>query len=335
MSASKKPESFVQRIMLSIDTHTSVKLLIGMWGPRLEFVVRLMLVATFFDDSFRVATHFPAHVKAISEEGYLNWLAETSPGLVSFIVTILLGMGILAQCLSSMCLLALPTPVVSTTVLIGWAILQPVLYAQLSNMEMVANSLSLIGGLIMLRAHFISKQGEDAARMSLVGRLLLPVVYLYHAGVFLSSAYAFDETNSIAMYISKFSMFIVNIAVLVGLVIGSMFVAAGLKSRAISLLLALLNLGYISYQHPFFLYSWLEHWEWKYSQNIPLSSVALQPGVNWGDLDPYELYDLHRYYFFLGLSASGALLLLTQFGPGKIAVQENEPLLPVVLKNLD
>ena len=44
-------------------------------------------------------------------------------------------------------------------------------------------------------------------------------------------------------------------------------------------------------------------------------------------LDAWHLVDLHRYYFFQGLSTTGALLLLAQYGPGELAVQEDEVLL--------
>ena len=45
------------------------------------------------------------------------------------------------------------------------------------------------------------------------------------------------------------------------------------------------------------------------------------------DFEPWDIFDLHRYYFFQGLSTSGALLLLAQFGPGELAVEEDEELL--------
>ena len=54
-----------------------------------------------------------------------------------------------------------------------------------------------------------------------------------------------------------------------------------------------------------------------------------------GCMESYHIFDLHRYYFFQGLSTSGALLLLAQFGPGEIAVQEDEVLLGDVQKARD
>jgi len=339
MSSGSKPEGFSQRLMLSIDEHTSVKLLMRLWGPRLEFVVRLMLVATFLDDSFHTAPHFFEHSKKIGEQGCLNWLAMTSPELVSVIATVALGIGLLAQSLGSFCLLALRHPDGATKALIGWTIAQPVLYAQLSNVEFVAESLSLVGGLLMLRAHLVSEQGRHVgARTQLLGRLLLPTVYLYHAGLFLFSTLTYDESSNLAMYFSSLSMFIVNTVMLVGLVIGSMLVGAGLKSRFVAVLLALVNFGFVFYQHSFFRFVWLESGEWKYDEEKlykSMSQVVLPTDISPIDFDPSQIYNLHRYYFFLGLSTSGALLLLAQFGPGEIAFQKNEMLLPIVARAQD
>ena len=90
------------------------------------------------------------------------------------------------------------------------------------------------------------------ARTQLIGRLLLPTVYLYHAMVLLSN-----------LTDDSFSMFLVNAVVLVGLVLGCALVAAGLKSRAVALALAVVNLGFVCYHHPFFRYVWREKGEWR------------------------------------------------------------------------
>jgi len=338
MSGAKKEEGLCQRLMLQLDERSSVKLLMRVWGPRLEFVVRLMLVATFLDDSFHTAMSFSEHTKQVGEQGCLKSFAATSPVLVGVITTVVLGIGLLAQSLGSLFLLVLLQPDAATKALIGWTVAQPVLYAQLSNFEFVAESLSLVGGLLMLRAHLVSEQTRNGAGSGtqLLGRMLLPAVYLYHAGLFLFSALTLDETTSIAMYISSLSIFIVNTAVLVSLVIGSALVAAGLKSRIIALLLAIVNLAFVCHQHPFFRYVWLEGGEWKYDvDNMSIPSVSLPTDVSTGDFDPSQIYDLHRYYFFLGLSTSGALLLLAQSGPGEIALQKDETLLPMVTRAQD
>ena len=154
-------------------------------------------------------------------------------------------------------------------------------------------------------------------------------MYAYYAGQFLYSALVLDETSSRKAYFESLSLFVVNAIVFVALVAGSTLVAFGLKSRVVALLLALANLGFVFYHHPFYKFAWREDGEWKYDEDMPMPNVALQKGVTPMDLDLEQMYDLHRYYFFLGISTSGALLLLAQFGPGDIAVQADERILPM------
>jgi hypothetical protein len=266
-------EGIFLRCLQALDERVSVKLLLRVWGPRFEFIVRLILVATFLDDSFRAASHFSEHIKQVGEQGYLKPLAATSPELVDTIALLALGLGLLAQSFGAICLLLLVQPESAIKALLGWVIAQPVLYAQLANFEFVAESLSLVGGLLILLAHLSEQHrvfgrrvplgggalcAPDAepevaiARTQLIGRLLLPTVYLYHAMVLLSN-----------LTDDSFSMFLVNAVVLVGLVLGCALVAAGLKSRAVALALAVVNLGFVCYHHPFFRYVWREKGEWR------------------------------------------------------------------------
>ena len=62
-NSKKRHLNLLERLMLNVDERVSVKVLMHIWGPRLEFVVRLMLVATFLDDSLRMAMHFSQHVE--------------------------------------------------------------------------------------------------------------------------------------------------------------------------------------------------------------------------------------------------------------------------------
>ena len=332
------------RCLKPLDEIVSVKLLLRVWGPRFEFAVRLIVVATFLDDSFRAATHFSAHTKQIGVQGCLKPLAAISPELVGAIATVVLGIGLLAQLLGSLCLLALLQPDGAAKALIGWALAQPVLYAQLANGEFVAESLSLVGGLLVLRAHLSQQAMRDGrhvplgggmmcaadgaepeaaiARTQLLGRLLLVAVYLYYAAGILRGNLAGEHRS--------LSMFVLESWVLVGLVLGCTLVAAGLRSRTVALSLALLNFGYVCYQYPFFRYVWPEGGEWKYDEfelRKSLPHVALPNDSSPDDFEPWHIVDLHRYYFFQGLSTSGALLLLAQFGPGEIALQEDEVLI--------
>ena len=337
------------RCLKSLDERVSVKLLLRVWGPRFEFVVRLLLVTTFLDDSLRVATDFSDHTKQI-EQGYLASLATASPDVIGVIVTAVLRIGFLIQLLGSMCLLAHIQPHGAINVLIGWGILHPVLYAQLTNVEFLAETLTLIGGLLILRAHLSERARLDGqkvplgggelctlddsreaaiARTQLIGRLMLPAVYMYRAIVIMRDFLTGAVDHSQYTFPMLATEHAVNFVVYIGIVLGCILVAFGLKSRTVALLLAFVNFVFVCYQYPFFCFAWREGGEWKYDelrmrQSMP--NVALRNDASPDELEPWQIYDMHRYYFFLGLSASGSLLLLAQFGPGKISYEADEVL---------
>jgi hypothetical protein len=346
MASVKADDGFVMRLLAPLDEKVyPVKLLVRIWGPRVEFFVRLILVATFFDDTIRTASDFGEHTKQVGEKGVLEGLASASPELAGFIATIALGVGLVCQSVGSLCLLALFQTDAATKVLIAWSVAQPILYAQLSNGFFVSRSVSLVGGLFMLRAHLASEQAKRddlsssglnapggaeraaIARTQLLGRVLLPAVYLHQAGLVL-----------LAMFADSLSMFVLNTSVFGGLVVVCTLVAAGLRSRTVALALALINLGFIFYQYPLHRFVIYDEGEWKYDETEMRKSMppaALAYEVTPADLEPWQIYDLNRYYFFQGLSTSGALLLLAQFGPGEIALQDDEVLLPLTQRAQD
>ena len=329
-SAQKGP---LARLSKSIDERWSVKKLKRTWGPILEVAVRLLIVGTFFDDSLRTVVHFMGHVEQVGQQSFLSLLS--SPLLKSIIAGIFLCIGVLAQLSSSFCLVAGHHPDASTKALIAWTIAQPVLYGQLSNGEVITQSMSLIGGLLMLRAHLVHDRASNAvgARTQLLGRLLLPSMYMYYSWLFLSNDFFSEETNTYAEFFAALSKSTFDVLVILAIAIGSVLVFFGLKSRVVALLLAFVNLAFVTYMHPFFLYISLEGGKWKYDEvNMPSPNAIISEDVKPEDIlyDPAQVYDMHRYYFFLGVATSGALLLLAQFGPGEIAVQKNEVLLPVV-----
>lgn len=340
----------------ALDDRVSVKLLLRVWGPRVEFAVRLILVATFLDDSFRVLTRFNDHTKQIGEQGCMRPLAGDSPELVGLVATVALSIGLLCQLVGSLCLIACRQVDKATKALIGWAIAQPILYAQLANVEFVAESLSIVGGLLILRAALDEgakrdgyrrlamsggelvppddKRDKVIARTQLLGRNLLPAIYLYHALILLGNlGGGADHRAKLSLLVAGLK-FIVDIATLLLLALGCGLVAAGLKSRTAALTLAVLNFVFVVYTYPFWRLVWRENGEWKYDESstgmmAPKSTphIALPADMQPSDFEPWQVVDLHRYYFFQGLSTSGALLLLAQFGPGEIAVEEDEVLL--------
>lgn len=280
----------IEQLMMSLENRYNFKRMLRMWGPYLDFLLRLLLLATFIDDSVHTALNFSQHEKTVN------------PYVLFF--------GICAQILGTAFLLALYYPKWSVRALIVWLVVQPVLYKQLSNFDFLADSITLMGGLLLLESYLL-----HTPMTHLFGRMLLPSMYIYHAGYYLLSLEHFHFNNALK--------FIVLLTVCVLVIIG-------LRSRRLALMLGFANFGFVFYQHAFFRMIYLEGGEWKYDpthMSIP-NNVVLQEGYSTSDFDLEEVYNVHRYYFFLGLSVSGSLFTLASIGPGDIALETNELLLP-------
>ena len=360
-SSSTNEPGLLQRIMLRIDEQVSVKLLLKVWGPRFEFFIRCMLVTIFLEDSVGMAAHFSEQVGQFGNGAF---------GVVA------VTLGLLVQSVASLGLLAKPSlGHVWCPLLIVWEVMQPAIYGQLSNFELVCGSLSIVGGLCLLMAHLQKESDSDEGKSSaqreidtfrvesteLAGRLLLPSTYLYQAWLFLSMAMVSRDTSGVMDYLSKFSGSVVSVALLVTLTIGCLLIAVGLRSRTVALGLAILNIAFVCYEHPVSveqigdesstfqtclsnlncspsqIWSFISYGggEWKVNDaKMWMPNVSLADSADL-QIDPWQVYDIHKYYFFLGLSTSGALLLLTHYGPGKMALQQNELVLPTVSRAQD
>ena len=267
-----------------------------------------MLVTTFLDDSIHTLLDLPEHMKKVN--------------------SLVLVVGILAQVLGSICIIGSRYIDWSAKALIAWVFVQPILYKQISNFDLMTESCSLIGGLLLLRSHMV--QDSWASGTQLLGRLLLPAMYLYEAGLYLNEAEVIYQTNSVIVFFSNLSLFMVYIAIIFSLIAGASLIAVGLQSRIVALLLALFSFGFTCYEHPFRTYIYRDNGEWQFKRGMPLPTFAVTKNTSEYDVDPFLIYELHRYYFFLGISTTAGLLLLTVTGPGKVAVQNDEALLPQV-----
>lgn len=306
--SSSAPLGFLLR---PLEKRTNVKMLLRRWRPRLFLLSRLMLVSTFLDDSLRTVFNFSALASQISDVSSLD----------PFVATLLLFLGLAVQLLGAVGLLVDRHPAPASLSLIAWTSLQPFLYGQQHNPTLLSEALTLVGGLLLLRAVLVP---ASSPRLRLLGRLLLPATYVWSAGSLGYRAFALEETGGLASYLGSLSAFAFRASALAALALGSGLVACGLRSRAVALVLALLAAGTAVIQHPFFLYTEAAG----YQGDVPIPDVALPEGTGAGDLTPGQLFDLHRYYFFLGISSAGAFLLLAQAGPGEHAVQKDEMLLP-------
>ena len=340
-SKATKNVSWYQRTMLAMDErYGNMNKLFQHWQPRVEFVVRILLVASFVEDAVRMLTNFENHVVQVAAITLYN------PTLA----TVAVGVGLCVQSCGALAVIANFKIRAATLALIGWTLTQPFLYAQGTNLEFLAESMSLLGGLVLLHAHHQLVPNDTKHITQFLGRLLLPSMYLYYGGMWMTSIlFDNEETGSYFQYFTSLSSVLVVVLLSVGLLCGAGLVAVGLKSRLVATLLAVINLLYTVEQHPYYTYAWRNattgEWEYDTIRMNPAAVVvtATTPGdgINVDGvaedvvLDYTELYDVHKYYFYLGVSTTGAFLLLALFGPGHHALQRHEVLLPTVQRARD
>lgn len=282
------------------------------WAPRLALLSRALLCATFLDDALRLALQPP---------GLMPVLGPLPLGAAAFQPFV----GLAVELFGSLCLILLFRPGRASLALAAWSLLQPFLFGQLSNALLVSESLSVVGGLLLVRARHV----PTSPYTQLLGRLLIPAPYVCGAGWLLASSLELSETTSLPSYLADLSVFFVSILAFLALLLGSALVALGLRSRKVALAAALANLAYAFRAHPFFLYaSRSPGGGWEYSDAMPFPAVSLPFPLTPADVTPAAIYYLHRCYFFLAVSCTGALLVLAQAGPGEIAAQKDEAILP-------
>jgi len=250
----------------------------------------------------------------------------------------------------------------SVIALMVWTSIQPILYQEWSNAQFVTESITLLGGLFLLQAaqaintttttkpssssspgslshRTIRHYRHRVALLSLMGRWLLPTMYLYYAYQALQSLSIWQETDTVWAYSYIVSLNILQAVVCCGAVIVTgISLVLGLGSRKMAVLLGTVQLIATCRQHAIWNYvRYVHHGNnddddgvWIY-RNMPVPSASYwddSTTVTWNDVADH-VFDLHRYYFFLGLSTTAAVWLLALHGPGRVAVEAQEDVLPV------
>ena len=179
--------------------------------------------------------------------------------------------------------------------LIVFVVVQPALYGQSNDADFVCQSVTLIGGLLLLvwsenhHAWRVSSlvgvpldlQGVGADRLQLAGRLGLTFLFFFQA-------LCAENGGLHSVWCAPTVWSALLVALLLGL---TLLVSVGFKTEPAALgLTALFGLSNI-WMHPFW--------------NVP-----------------ERLADFYKYYFFHSLSIMGGLLLLSVHGPGGISVDE-------------
>jgi len=287
---------------------------------RLQIAARLLIVGTFADVSLRVACDYTGQVSTMGSVGLGKPLAYIMP--VMFIVT---------QSVSVFLVVSERSPEVGCMTLLVWTGLHPFIYKQESNLEFLLESVTIMGGLMVLLSSERSNRkarerkllpsstvdpveiAEEANKMDLLqlcGRVFISAVFLYYSGKMMHERIQGISGNSQEdfMYGAFEGVLMVFLLLITGLLV------AGMKSRWCALLLAGVMAISAVYKHPWFITMWSK------------SSYALDFVVGYEDVqvDAWLYSDHQRYFFFQQLSTVGALLQLVVHGPGKYSMDESE-----------
>ena len=233
MSALKELHSWV-------DGHINVK---GVYR-RLQVAARFLVVGTFADDSIRVTFDYSGQVLTMQSVGFGLAIASILPAV--FIMT---------QGVSVFLIVSEIAPEPGCLALLVWTGLHPFIYKQESNLEFLLESVTIMGGLMVLlsseRQNRKAKQrkeqpsqmidpgetAEEANKMNLLqlcGRICISAVFLYYGGKMMH-----ERVQSFSLGDENFFLAAFEGVLMVFLLLITGFLVAGMKSRWCALLLAL------------------------------------------------------------------------------------------------
>jgi len=318
----------LKMLMQYIDSRVNVKHIYR----RLQMTARFLIIGTFMDDALRVACDYSGQVSTMRGVGWgaslgSEWRSKISHAMpVGFIFI---------QALGAVLVLSGARPQAGCVVLLVWAGVHPFMYSQQRNLEFLLESVTIIGGLMILlsseRSHLrakarltamrtgedIENRQEDAAaaeeetgRLLLVGRVCLSAVFVYYVIKMLD-----EQLKSLSGGAREDPIIAIMYGVLlVLLMIVTGFLVMGMKSRWCALVLAFVMGCSALYKHPWYITMWSKR------------SFALDFVVGYEDVqvDAWLYSDHQRYFFFQQLSTVGALLQLVVHGPGKYSIDEAE-----------
>lgn len=163
---------------------------------KLQVLAKALIVATFAEDALRMLFTYELHQTSMRQAGWTSPAAQSALPLVSFVVQ--MAGSILATCgRQEGCYL-----------LLGWCVWHPIMYQQQTNWEFVLETITIMGGLVVLLSHFrmvaagttrregyrllpakaagtdARPSGADGRRtdaLQAVGRFLICSVFVYHA----------------------------------------------------------------------------------------------------------------------------------------------------------
>ena len=287
---------------------------------RLQLFARCLIVSTFIDDTLRIAC---------DHEGQRASMEQAHESLSHAATHLLPVLFVLTQASGSLLVLCgrPGSEQLGVCILATWAAIHPFLYKQQENTEFMVESLSIIGGLLILLASMraTARRGRAephaaGSRVDLLqraGRSCHSALFVYYAAKAARERLAALEGRAAA---EAPGVALIEGVLLAALACLSALLILGLRSRLAALALAVATAGAALFKHPWYVTMWSDG-------TFALDDVVGYEGMRvsaW-------LYSNHqRYFFFQQLSTAGALLQLVVYGPGRLSVDEADGPLEVV-----
>mmetsp|Transcript_59020 Transcript_59020/g.97597 ORF Transcript_59020/g.97597 Transcript_59020/m.97597 type:complete len:352 (-) Transcript_59020:471-1526(-) len=310
---------------------------------KMQFTARFLIVSTFMDDALRVACDYRGQVQTMRG---VQW--GTSFGAMKTVSRILPTMFILVQAVGVFLILSEKRPQAGCVTLLVWAGVHPFMYAQQRNLEFLLESLTIIGGLLILlssertisraRARLqavdlsslpllaetqhgsasatspevssAKQAAEETGRLLFAGRIALSAVFVFYVVKMMNErlAHITGHYNEDPLVAMMYGVLLVLLMIVTGLLV------MGMKSRWCAMVLAAIMGCSALYKHPWYITMWS-------NRSFRLDFVVGYEDVQ---VDAWLYSDHQRYFFFQQLSTVGALLQLVVHGPGKYSIDESE-----------
>ena len=300
----------IQQALARADDSINVKFVYR----RLQLIARGLVVMTFIDDALRVITDYNGQVTTMRG---VRWGKHF--GGVYFWSHLIPVLCVLAQASGATMVLAELRPQAGCLILIAFSALHPFLYQQQGNLEFLLESVTIIGGLLILlssdrakaraRAKLLLAEREEEEqqkdRLLLAGRVCVSAVFVHYVAKMI---YERSSKHDDPLDAAVDGVLLILLAVITGLIV------VGIKSRWCAALLALIMALSALYKHPWFITMWSK-------ESFKLDFVVGYESV---DVSAWLYSDHQRYFFFQQLSTVGALMQLAVHGPGKYSLDEAE-----------
>ena len=294
---------------------------------RLQALAKVLVVTTFFEDALRVLLTFSVQQNSMRIAGWQSPLLHTGLPALSFVVQ---SAGALLTVMPG----SSKRSELGCYVLLSWCLIHPIMYRQETNVEFVLETLTIMGGLLILLSHCMlvsagrataqglpakavgssATEGADASRahgVQAIGRVMIMSIFLYYA---FQRVHGYTQRVLASVQTSDWTAPIAEGAMIVALLYLSSLVIVGIKSRWVALLLAVGMFCSAVYMHPFWIYVFS-------TRTYRMEGVAHMEGF---EVDAFTMGDHQRYFFFQTMSTVGALLLLMVHGPGKLSMDEQQ-----------